>query len=1487
MGKIIKKTLKSLIIFIAILLAIPAIIALSLQIPAVQTYIVNKLMGQLSAELRSSITIGRLDYEFFNKLALNDILFKDRNNDTLLYTSKLTAGIRAVKFKSRDLSFGKVTLEDPVFALITDSAGQMNLTWYLRELKKNKEDTVTKDLQLAIDRIDMKNARFALINNSPGKSDSTRSGGVNFSSLGVTGIEGVVEDLRFFSDTISMDIYELSFREKTGFGVKHLTTGFRQSGGALMFENVNLVTDSSSFDIRKIFMTADSMSQFGDFIEKVRLDIQVNKSDVSASDLRYFAPVPEGINETVSFSGKVSGTVSELRGRNINIAYNDFTRLSCDFDVSGLPDIDNSFIYLGVNNFTTRAADLAKLELPGRTDFTVPQILYRLGTVGFEGSFSGFTTDFVTYGEFTTDEGDLRTDLSLRPERANRYRVKGEVKGHSVDLGVITGSKLLGDLSMNLDVDGSTTSFEEFSGALRGTVDSVEINGYNYRNILLNGTFRDKSWDGSINIKEENIDMDFTGLVNLRDTLPEFDFTLNLSHADLHKLNIDKKDSTSSLSMLLTSNFRGNSIDNLDGRIRILSSGITRNGEKMELYDLSVSSAIENSVPALRLNTDFLNAEIRGNYSIRGLKNLAEAVSSSLMPSLHKGEKASAEGIRNDFTFSFNFRNTDKINSFFNTGLQLAENSFIRGSVDPGGHIAVEGHSLSASYRGVVMNNFELQANTADSVLTAEVNTKSVTLPGNTILENFTVGMGSEPDKFNVAAYWENRDIVLNKGKITARGSIGNGNPYLRIDIDSSEVYVSDNLWILRKSFVTIDTNTIRFNNIHISSDARFYHIDGAVSKNPADTLHMEFRGINLSALNNLTKKNTKGADTSSINMDLRGRLNGTVSLANVYDDLLLESDLTVNAFSILGSDYGDIFINSEFDRNRRVADIHAKNDLNGVRMFEADGWYDPSNKKILVDITADKLPVEALNPLLSSFASGISGRTSGKLRLSGTTSDLVMNGAVRAENVKMQVDYLRTVYTLNDSIRFDREGIRFNSVRFSDQANRQAVINGTVFHKNFRNYIADLTVTMNAGDFMVLNTTLQDNPMFYGNVFATGVVAIKTAPDLLSFDIVAKTGRNTKFFIPLSDELSVSEYSFITFIDSTGRSQKKHVTAGEKTKQLGLDINIDLTVTSDAIAEIIFDEKVGDKITGSGSGILNITLDPKGEFRITGDYEIEKGNYLFTLGNILNKQFSVENGGRISFNGDLDDAEIELRAIYSKFNTSLFPVLHDQQYANQRIPVEPQLLLSGKLFNPTVDFEINLPNSDEEIKTYLRNAISSEEELSRQFMYLLVMRSFYSEQSSYSSPSGTSAMAATTTEMLSNQLSNWISQISNDFDLGFTYRPGSGDRNINPDEVQIAFETQVLDDRVVLNGNFDYRGTSGSGSSANQLTGDFEAEVRITEKVRFKVFNRFNDQLTGKGPYTQGIGILFRQDFERLSDLIKKKNNEAKKEEEISMKTP
>ncbi len=65
---------------------------------------------------------------------------------------------------------------------------------------------------------------------------------------------------------------------------------------------------------------------------------------------------------------------------------------------------------------------------------------------------------------------------------------------------------------------------------------------------------------------------------------------------------------------------------------------------------------------------------------------------------------------------------------------------------------------------------------------------------------------------------------------------------------------------------------------------------------------------------------------------------------------------------------------------------------------------------------------------------------------------------------------------------------------------------------------------------------------------YATGVTTIKTAGNLLKFDISAKTGKNTRVFIPLNTGMSVSENKFVTFMPPVN-DEKRMTRFQRKTK--------------------------------------------------------------------------------------------------------------------------------------------------------------------------------------------------------------------------------------------------------------------------------------------------------------------------------------------------
>jgi len=130
------------------------------------------------------------------------------------------------------------------------------------------------------------------------------------------------------------------------------------------------------------------------------------------------------------------------------------------------------------------------------------------------------------------------------------------------------------------------------------------------------------------------------------------------------------------------------------------------------------------------------------------------------------------------------------------------------------------------------------------------------------------------------------------------------------------------------------------------------------------------------------------------------------------------------------------------------------------------------------------------------------------------------------------------------------------------------------------------------------------------------------------------------------------------------------------------------------------------------------------------------------------------------------------------------------------------------------------------------------------------------------------SLVGSTTSDILSNQLSNWLSQINNDFDIGFNYRPGD---LVNANQMELALSTQILNDRVTINGNIGNNSNLQSNMT-NPVVGEVEVFIKLNKsgKLQLKAYNRANDDLIyDTSLYKQGIGFSFTEEFNTLGDLF------------------
>jgi hypothetical protein len=592
-------------------------------------------------------------------------------------------------------------------------------------------------------------------------------------------------------------------------------------------------------------------------------------------------------------------------------------------------------------------------------------------------------------------------------------------------------------------------------------------------------------------------------------------------------------------------------------------------------------------------------------------------------------------------------------------------------------------------------------------------------------------------------------------------------------------------------------------------------------------------------------------------------------------------SDIHVDDFTLNNGQLGSTNLVASWNNFNRSVRIETESILNDLRTMLIKGNYFISSHALKFDVSLERVPVKIIQPYVDNVFTGLEGTISSEMKLTGAINNPLLNGTIEMRRAALTLDYTKTQYSFSGITTVKDNAIGLKGVELFDRfGNSCKIVEGSISTNNFKDIAFDLQLAAN--NLEVLNTKERDNSLFYGKAFATGSIHLKGNPQDIQLDIVARTEKNTQFNIPLSSSDEVARSTFISFVDHTPRAQKRTtdfrsrrtvVTSDEPVVGPKFVVNMNLDVTPDAEAQLIFDAKIGDIMRARGSGNLQLNI-ADSRFDMMGTYTVEEGDYLFTLQNVINKKFTIEKGGIITWNGDPMGALLNLKAVYTT-KPSLYDLISDEN-SRRSVPVECVLHITNILTNPNIRFELAMPNAEQEVRSFLSAATNSEEEMTRQFLSLLVMNRFHLDLDqttrSGSSGSGLETMGlATASEFLTSQLGYMISQWSTSFDVDFSYRPGTYEigQNIGMD---------VTTNWWNLHMDYDV-----ATENSNNVVGDFTFDIKLNKsgKLRFKAFNRANATYLSQNPYTQGIGLLFREDFNHIRDLFLRKKAPVVRREE------
>ncbi|MBK5203076.1 MAG: translocation/assembly module TamB domain-containing protein [Prolixibacteraceae bacterium] len=1275
-----------------------------------------------------------------------------------------------------------------------------------------------------------------------------------------------VKDLILNKDSISFKINQLSLNNENSFKIKNLSTYFLSYQHVIQLSHLKINTEHSSIEDVNLRLTQTGMEKEYDS-SKTGIDLSMKNSIVNFIDISHFIPSLKGMDMDLSLSGRLYGTIADLKGKDLSIGLGNNTKVNCECFLNGLPDIKNTYISLKFKDSYIDLKDISNINLPENSqlkNIKIPAFLNNEGLISYNGNFTGFLSNFVGYGNLKSKSGNLNIDLSFIPLKKDAITINGHLKTVNFNLGKLFNSSKIGNITFSGNINGNYDQKNEIiNGKIAGKTDSILINNYCYKNILLDGKLEHKKFDGFLKIDDKNLKAKFNGELDFNSDTTLYNFYLLADKANLVALNIDKKYKKSDLSFDLKAKFRRNSPSYFNGYL-YFEKGKYSNENDSILFKNFTLNIRDDSLKNIRINSDYIDANIDGNFSISECTNKFKNLIHFYLPDSPIKQK-DTENIDN-YNFNLDIKDLQSITNTFFPDISIGAAKFTGNFNEKKNSINLEGNIPDLIYKNSVFNNVNISVNT-NKKLILKLNANKLKVKEDD--QNFYLSFVSSlsDNHLNSSLIWNNNDKVSYKGELGATTiftSDSLGLSHIETKILPENIYIADTLWNIHKSTVIIDSSRIEINNAIISHKKQSFALNGVTSKDKSDHITLYLNNFNL---NNLKYFYPEGHN-------FKGSIKGTAGIFDLYEKPLFLTDLNISELYYNEYKIGNISISSKWDNPSSSLQSEVIINKNKIQTFRGYGSYYINNDSIDTFITANNLSINFLNPLLKNIFDDVQGFATGNVKIYGKTDKIYMNGSLFANNAKLKYKVLQLQYGFSDSIKFRKDSIIFDHITISDQEGNKGVFNGSLRHDNFKNIDYDMSIT--SPRILAMNTTADDNSDFYGKLYTNPVFSITGKDKNLNINCSGKTLSGTSIYITLNSKDQAQQYDFLSFVDFNKKKTNKNklqIKPKEKNEDSKLNMAFNVEVTPDAKIQVEYNSLAGDVIRTQGSGNLLIKIDPKFNISLFGKYTVEHGNYLFTLKNVINKKFEIKQGGTINWNGNPYNAIIDLNAIYKlKASVSdLFANSSENIDYNKRISVECKILLTENLSNPTIKFGIDFPFTEDRIKDEIQQYFNTQEDLNKQILSLLVMGKFYTPEylrGTYES-SNSSVVGNTASELFSNQLSNWLSKINEDIDIGVDYRPRD---ETTDNEIELALSTQIFNDRVTLNGNIGNNGsqTITSNNSSN-IVGDFDLKVKLTNngKLQFEAYNQSNNNIIyDTSPYTQGIGISYHENYNTFHEL-------------------
>ena len=1111
-------------------------------------------------------------------------------------------------------------------------------------------------------------------------------------------------------------------------------------------------------------------------------------------------------------------------------------------------------------------------------DLPIPALsnidLASLGHLNYVGKLNGSLSALEIDGTLTTDQGEISSQLTLdHIDNLDSLSYKGRVSAELSDLGAIIGDADIKSISMHTTVDGHGINKSEMDAVFSSKVDRFEYKGYEYTDFSVEGTIKNDQLVTNLSLKDEYAFIEAkSSITNLTNSYPSFLLDAQINKLEPHKLNLVKD------SLSISGHINGQISlplqDGEDGHITITKLSLRTPLQTIEEDTVALTVRKFNDTTYLDLLAADISIDAEGIFEVSSLPTKLKRVADNYLLSTPDSVAVmnDAEGL-----------------GFINIKSDIRDAQIVK-VILPDYDLNIRNGNIDALIdfkENTIAGVIQADSIMYDGLIVDSMITKFTPI-GDKLIVTTDVLNAIYNDKYGLSQI--TIENIIDKGAVYTK-LIAKESPDGVTDLLLSsqvirlgemyefklgeQVILKDQQWQMEsKNLISYSKDKLIVKDLVLSDQEQVLEI-GSIGEEES-SYKMQLDNFRIESLLDIISQDS---------LDLSGVMNGKVQLRNIFTNASFDADLKVDSIRFEGNDLGILEVTAiEEPVSKNITTTVL---LTGNNALSAKGMISPRNSTVDLEVEVAKFDLAIIDPFFTTLLEDTQGDVSGMAKITGDYNRPSVYGEITAQELITTFVANKTRYTFQEpKLVFTENIIDIGELSLTDSKLNPAILSGKIRH----DYLADidLDLLLSTDKFSFLGTTSDDNPIVFGDAVLATDITIKGPPGLLKVAGTSKTLEETDITMsPFSEVESLKRETFITY----GKPDTEEVPIEDQLLKLAriypYEVDLALQATDAAVLNFVIDPLSGDKIISKGDADLRVALDPYGNQELNGIYTVSSGTYLFSYGNFLKKEFIINEGSTIKFDGNPLEAILDIEAIYA-VNTSTFELIKndvnigeaEKRASKLKSNINVHLVLEGSLQSPSISLDIRTPSNDNTtnnttLDRSLADLRNKPNDLNHQVFGLLLFNSFLlpSDNGSDINSIGSGVALGSISGLITNQLNrlagNAIKGVDIDFDMNaYNSKYLNDGAGGNVTELGLTVSKQLLNDRlkVKAGGNLNLEENNGSAQYSSVI-GDFVLEYDLTENgnYKLKVFSRSNyDRLLDQNFSKNGVSIYFKKSFDK-----------------------